>query len=97
MRRTSPSRRNVRISARALHVHFSKAIELYTQAIELVPDSPVYLSNRAFAHLKLENFGAALQDATRAIEIDPTYTKVRGLAYSSNAGVSQWVSILSAC
>ena len=32
-------------------------------------------SNRAFAHIRLENFGSAIQDATRALELDPTYTK----------------------
>ena len=63
---------------------FTLAVSLYTQAIDLAPENPIYLSNRAFAHLKLENFGSALEDAGKAIEIEPTYTKAyyrRGSAH----------------
>lgn len=44
----------------------------------------IYLSNRAFASLKLENYGIAIIDAKAAIEIDPTFIKAyyrRGSAY----------------
>jgi serine/threonine-protein phosphatase 5 len=63
---------------------FSQAIVLYTQAIELTSQNPVYWANRAFAHTKLEEYGSAVQDASRAIEIDPKYSKGyyrRGAAY----------------
>jgi hypothetical protein len=40
--------------------------------------SAVYYANRAFAHTKLENYGAAVEDATEAIRLDPEYIKVRG-------------------
>lgn len=56
---------------------FSQAIELYSQAIELNDKNAVYWANRAFAHIKLEEYGSAVQDATKAIEIDPQYSKVR--------------------
>jgi hypothetical protein len=39
--------------------------------------SAVYYANRAFAHTKLENYGAAVEDATEAIRLDPEYIKVR--------------------
>ena len=55
---------------------FSQATELYTQAIELNSQNAVYWANRAFAHTKLEEYGSAIQDATKAIEIDPKYSKV---------------------
>lgn len=55
---------------------FSQAIDLYTQAIELKSQNAVYWANRAFAHYKLEEYGSAVQDATKAIEIDPKYSKV---------------------
>lgn len=55
---------------------FSQAIDLYTQAIELNSQNAVYWANRAFAHTKLEEYGSAVQDATKAIEIDPKYSKV---------------------
>ncbi|KHN18122.1 Serine/threonine-protein phosphatase 5 [Glycine soja] len=56
---------------------YSQAIDLYTQAIELNSQNAVYFSNRAFAHLRLEEYGSAIQDATKAIEIDPKYSKVK--------------------
>ena len=55
---------------------FSRAIELYTQAIELNGQNAVYWANRAFAHIRLEEYGSAIQDATKAIEVDPKYSKV---------------------
>ncbi len=57
--------------------HFTEAVDGYTRAIELNPNNAVYYANRAAAHIHLENFGCALTDASRAIEIDPKYTKVR--------------------
>ncbi|XP_047335066.1 serine/threonine-protein phosphatase 5-like [Impatiens glandulifera] len=71
----------------AFKVHkFSQAIDLYTQAIELNGDNAVYWANRAFAHTKLEEYGSAIHDASKAIEIDPRYSKGyyrRGAAYLS--------------
>ncbi|KAL5232131.1 hypothetical protein ABZP36_030907 [Zizania latifolia] len=63
---------------------FSLAIEFYSQAIELNNSNAVYWANRAFAHTKLEEYGSAVQDASKAIEIDPRYSKGyyrRGAAY----------------
>lgn len=63
---------------------FSQAIELYSQAIELNGLNAVYWANRSFAHTKLEEYGSAIQDATKAIEHDPRYSKGyyrRGAAY----------------
>lgn len=55
---------------------FEKAIELYSQAIEIVSDDPIYFGNRSFAYLKTELYGSALADATKAIELDRNYAKV---------------------
>lgn len=55
---------------------YAQAIDLYTQAIELNGQNAVYWANRAFAHIKLEEYGSAIQDATKAIEVDPKYSKV---------------------
>jgi serine/threonine-protein phosphatase 5 len=33
------------------------------------------LCNRAFAHIKLEEYGSAVEDAGTAIELDPAYVK----------------------
>ena len=52
-----------------------QAIELYSKAIELNPTNAVYYANRSISHLRLENYGYALADASRAIETDKTYLK----------------------
>lgn len=54
---------------------FSQAIDLYTQAIEINGENAVYWANRALAHTKLEEYGSAIQDASKAVEIDPKYSK----------------------
>ena len=68
--------------------HFSLLPRLplsrYTEAIELDGSNAVYYSNRAFAQLKLENLGCAIQDASVSIELDSGYVKGyyrRGSAY----------------
>lgn len=65
---------------------FSQSIDLYSEAINLNGHNAVYWANRAFAHTKLEEYGCAVQDATKAIEINPKYSKGyyrRGAAYLS--------------
>ena len=54
---------------------FAAAEELYTKAIELDNTNSVYYANRSITHLKQENFGYALADASKAIELDASYTK----------------------
>ncbi|KAF3444950.1 hypothetical protein FNV43_RR14643 [Rhamnella rubrinervis] len=54
---------------------YSQAIDLYTKAIELKGQNAVYWANRAFAHIKLEEYGSAIQDASTAIEVDQKYSK----------------------
>eukprot|EP01121_Diplochlamys_sp_Union-15-3_P000369 TRINITY_DN10345_c0_g1_i1.p1 TRINITY_DN10345_c0_g1~~TRINITY_DN10345_c0_g1_i1.p1 ORF type:complete len:478 (-),score=77.14 TRINITY_DN10345_c0_g1_i1:121-1554(-) len=54
---------------------YDQALQLYNQAIELDPSNPILYGNKAFANLKLENFGDAITDATKAIELDPKYVK----------------------
>jgi tetratricopeptide (TPR) repeat protein len=50
-------------------------LEGYSKAIDLNPLEAVYWANRAAAHLRLEEFGSALADATKAIELNPKYIK----------------------
>jgi tetratricopeptide (TPR) repeat protein len=78
---------------------FSQAIELYSEAIELNESNAVYWANRAFAHTKLEEYGSAISDATKAIEVDPRYSKVGRLRliviYLST--VTYFVRVLASC
>lgn len=39
------------------------------------PTDAIYYGNRSFAYLRTECFGYALNDATKAIELDKTYVK----------------------
>ena len=49
------------------HTH----IQLYTQAIEAVPEA-AYLANRAAAYIMVQNFPAAHSDAVAALRLDPS-------------------------
>ena len=56
---------------------YSKAIELATNEASRVPKTKlaVYYANRAFAHIKLENYGLAIPDAEASIANNPEYEK----------------------
>ena len=51
------------------------AIQQYSDAIALNPASHVYHGNRALAHIRLEEYGSAIADADKALEINPKYVK----------------------
>ncbi|GBG31261.1 Serine/threonine-protein phosphatase 5 [Hondaea fermentalgiana] len=53
---------------------YAQAIAVYSDAIELSPSAVLY-SNRAFAHLRTEAFGLAIEDARKALALDPRYVK----------------------
>ncbi|KAI4213688.1 MAG: hypothetical protein LQ351_003654 [Letrouitia transgressa] len=52
-----------------------KAVDFYTQAIEAHDKDPSFFCNRAQANIKLEAYGYAVADASKAIELDPSYVK----------------------
>lgn len=51
------------------------AIEHYTMAIAMNNEDAVFWANRSFSHHKLEEYGAAVQDASMAIKVNAQYTK----------------------
>lgn len=67
---------------------YTKAIDLYDQDpsyycnraqvnCEIPSDSLTCLANKPFqANIKLEQYGYAISDAAKAIELDPNYAKV---------------------
>lgn len=66
--------------------NYDEAVKYYSLAINLNPNVAVYYGNRSFAHLKTECFGYALNDASKAIELDKNYVKGyyrRAAAYMS--------------
>jgi small glutamine-rich tetratricopeptide repeat-containing protein alpha len=54
---------------------YDEAVEFYTQAINLDPLNPIYLSNRAAAYSNLQRHAEAKADAEMATAADPNYTK----------------------
>ncbi|UNI14029.1 hypothetical protein JDV02_000710 [Purpureocillium takamizusanense] len=55
---------------------YSKAIEQYTKAVDLFPDSPTFLSNRAAAFMSNGQYEAALEDCSHAADVDPQNSKI---------------------
>ena len=51
--------------------NLEQAIEDYTRAIELEPNSPLAYSNRGVAYYEQGNLEQAIEDCTRAIELNP--------------------------
>eukprot|EP00924_Labyrinthula_sp_SR-Ha-C_P012383 snap_masked-scaffold_10-processed-gene-5.24-mRNA-1 protein AED:0.05 eAED:0.05 QI:0/0/0/0.25/1/1/4/0/555 len=54
--------------------NYNAALRSYSEAIDLYPTAVLY-SNRAFCHLKQENFGLAVTDSLEALKLDPKYIK----------------------
>lgn len=57
---------------------YLEAVELYTKAIDTHSSSAKaapYYSNRAMSHLKMDNYGLALEDAKLSIKCDPAFVK----------------------
>ncbi|KAI5958978.1 sgt2 [Candida pseudojiufengensis] len=64
---------------------YPTAIAKYTEAIGLDPTNVVYLSNRAAAHSSAKNHEQAVEDAEKAIKLNPNFSK----AYS-RLGLAQY-------
>ena len=54
---------------------FELAIKAYSRSLEINENEPFTFANRAMAYLKMKNFKAAVDDATKAIVIKPGYLK----------------------
>ncbi|CRK47451.1 hypothetical protein BN1723_007548 [Verticillium longisporum] len=55
---------------------YKNAILQYSKAVEMIPDSATYLSNRAAAYMSNGNYEAALEDCLRAVDLDGQNPKV---------------------
>ena len=54
---------------------FEFAVTCYTKSIEINPMEAASYSNRAMAFLKMKKYGSCIDDAEKALQIDPTYLK----------------------
>ena len=68
---------------------YAKAVAGYTAALAADPTSAVLHANRSAAHARLENFGSALADASRAVELDPAYVKAYYRRADAAAGLGR--------
>jgi tetratricopeptide (TPR) repeat protein len=68
--------------------NYNKAIEKYSAAIAIHPDA-VYYSNRAQCHIKNEDFGLAIADATEAIRYCYTLYRILVNSLTSNPNLIQ--------
>merc|ERR1712028_301631 len=55
---------------------FRDAVVYYTRALRHTPLNEKLLSNRSACYLKISKWQLALEDATKAQEIEPTWSKI---------------------
>ncbi|KAL2018895.1 hypothetical protein VTK56DRAFT_10262 [Thermocarpiscus australiensis] len=55
---------------------YTRAIEFYTKAVVLQPNSATYPGNRAAAYMSAGRYSEALNDCKRAAELDPHNSKI---------------------
>ena len=67
-----------------------EAIESYSRAIELNPESNIYYANRSQAWLNIPDFEGALKDAIKSIKLDQSYTKAHYRKAVANKGLGNY-------
>lgn len=55
---------------------YREALEMYSEAIRLLPSCAAYYGNRSATYMMLNKFTDALEDAKQATSIDKEFTKV---------------------
>ena len=55
--------------------NYAEAIEFYTQALGANPSSHAVYSNRSLAYSSVGDFERALQDATKCLDLAPTFAR----------------------
>ena len=73
---------------------YNEAVECYTKAIECDPTNHILYSNRSAAYIKLKDGEAALKDAEKAIELAPTWSRVRGKSIFFFFFTKRWTHLL---
>ncbi|CAF0774025.1 unnamed protein product [Adineta ricciae] len=63
--------------------NFTLAVELFSYALEQVPNYAPYLTNRALCYYRLDDADKVLKDASASIQADPKWTK--GYFYKGKA------------
>ncbi len=58
---------------------YQKAVDFYTNGVELEPRNRALFSNRSAAYLKIEDYAKAKLDARICIDLDKTWPKVSAI------------------
>lgn len=69
---------------------FGKAAELYTQAIELNPNSALLYAKRGQCYIQLKKPNACIRDCTRALEINPDCAPAYKFRGRANRLLGHW-------
>ena len=73
---------------------FQNAIETYTQALAVDPSNrstnSKILQNRALCYIKIKDYGPAIADCNRALELDPSYNKARKTKAKALGASGDW-------
>lgn len=55
---------------------YREALEMYSEAIRLLPSCAAYYSNRSATYMMLNKYKDALEDAQQSTQIDKAFIKV---------------------
>ena len=72
----SSSLRNLKanaLKARGKPGDKEKAVEIYTEALQIDPDDPIYLANRGRTYRELGNYQPAIADFSKALTLKPNF------------------------
>lgn len=73
---------------------YQQAIDLYTKGLDIDPRNKdinsKLLQNRAQSYVNLSNFDAAVADCTKALELDPSYSKAKKVRAKAYGGLGNW-------
>ncbi|XP_018790490.1 PREDICTED: RNA polymerase II-associated protein 3 isoform X2 [Bactrocera latifrons] len=76
---------------------YEKAINEYTNAIDIFPEDPIYFCNRALCYLKLERYNECIEDCEHAIEIDSLSVKAYYRRMQANECLGNDMDALKDC
>jgi tetratricopeptide (TPR) repeat protein len=76
--------------------NFSLAVQHYSKAIELEPESHVLFSNRSAAHASLQHWQEALGDADKCISLKPDWAKGYGRRAAAYEGLGERIKAKAA-